>query len=861
MLRLTFAICCGMLTLLAGTSVSRGALPVVEDGKPRAEIVVDVRGSAGDGAGVLADAGDWLADSIRRASGATVAVKQELGEGPAIVIARADAWPDVAKQAGLKPGAYDAYCIATTPQRAYILGNSEAAARHGVADLLRRWGFRWFAPSPRWHHVPELTTLAVDLNIVETPALVDRRIWYAYGMSGDDLAPLMQNYTRWAVANRLSVRSLIQTGHSYGNIIQRNPETFAAHPEYYALLPDGKRDFERAINARKFCFSNSGLIDLVAADRRKLLEEQRRANPAAFMVSVDPSDGEGTCHCADCEKLGTTSDRVLHLANAVARRLREKYPEAWVGLYGYSSHRLPPTISIEPNVYVQVAMGFNRTQYTLPELIQRWSEKVGAIGLREYYGVEAWDWGLPGRMRGSQVDYHRKWIPYYAARKLNAINAETNANWGGQTLGLYVASQLMWNPQADVDALVDEFFALNFGDAATTMRTLYAKFDAAPPLRSATLLPLFEDLQTAWRQTTDADVRSRLVDLQAYLVYVSIFREFDLVRARQPSRNDEYYAVLRPLMQYAWQIRHRDMVHYYALARRLCNGLPVQDQRLDFYLARKEQPPVWKTGEPLTDEEITARFVTAIERLRADDDPTVAYSRYLERVRPDGPDAGASKILSETDEAVARFRRGLRGYLVPSGMQEITLGVTPTGKRVKLTVYRRVDEVLFEQEYRPVLDGDQADSRPRSFEARFTLPKAGEYRIEIEGDLVLRAPSATPFVFEASVNHPAWIDYSGPHYFYVPRGTTELIVDANPRLSLLPPGASHRIDVQPADRGEGKQYVVLPVPAGTDGQVWHTTSMTRGQVSFLNVPPLLSFHRETVFVPREVSEGDGLTTR
>ena len=40
---------------------------------------------------------------------------------------------------------------------------------------------------------------------------------------------------------------------------------------------------------------------------------------------------------------------------------------------------------------------------TLAELVEQWSKKVGAVGLREYYGVEAWDWGLPGRMRGSRM--------------------------------------------------------------------------------------------------------------------------------------------------------------------------------------------------------------------------------------------------------------------------------------------------------------------------------------------------------------------------------------------------------------------------------------------------------------------------
>ncbi len=844
--------------------VARAGFSVVRDGQPTAEIVADTRGSEGGGPEVLKDAAQWLADSLKQASGAEMVVVEwsedveQPGDAPAVVIARADAWPEVAATAGLKANSYDAYCIVTEPRRVLVLGNSEAAARHGVADLLRRIGFRWFAPSPRWHIVPKLKDIAIDVDTVDAPALVDRRIWYAYGMSGDDLKPLMQNYQRWAIANRLSIGSVIQTGHSYGNIISRNQETFDQHPEYYAMLPDGARDNQRAVNARKLCYTNPDLIALVVRDRMRLLEANRRINPAARMVSVDPSDGEGTCYCERCAKLATTADRVFYLANQTARGLREKFADAWVGLYAYSSHRLPPTIDVEPNVYVQVAMGFNRTKYSLPELVELWSRKVGAIGLREYYGVEAWDWGLPGRARGARVSYHQKWIPYYAARKLNAINAETNANWGAQTLGLYVAAQLMWEPQADVAKLVNEFFDYCYSEAEEPMRSLQAKFDCAPPLRAATLLPLFRDLQMAWQAARSTAVRQRLVDSMAYLVYVSRFRDFDLVRAKSSNRGGEYYNALLPLMNYAWRIRHRDTVHYYALARRLCNGLPLQDERLDFYMFNKQQPPVWMQGTSFSDDEIVALFTETIGRLEADGDPTVAYSRYLEPVRAPSDDAGASGILSDDRKAVARFRHGLRGYLVPAGPQTVRFGVAPTGRPVTFTVYLRGETILFQQEYHNVEAEPAAETGYH--EVAVELPKANEYQVEITGDFVLRVPAEAPFVFEASVTHPAWIDYSGPHYFYVPQGTKELIVDANPRLSFFVPGQQQRVDIVPAGRKEGKQYAVIAVPASAAGRIWHTTNMTRGQVSLLNVPPLMSFHRDSLFTPREVAEADGLTT-
>jgi hypothetical protein len=312
-------------------------------------------------------------------------------------------------------------------------------------------------------------------------------------------------------------------------------------------------------------------------------------------------------------------------------------------------------------------------------------------------------------------------------------------------------------------------------------------------------------------------------------------------------------------MEYAWRIRHRDVVHYYALARRLCNGLPVQDGRLDFYMARKDAPPVWQTGAPLRDAEIRERFGKTVEALRADDDPTVAYSRLLERVTPEGEDAGASRILSRPEEAVAQFRGKLTGWLVPRGPGKVALGVTPTARQVELTVFRSGDEVLHRQEFRP--REAVGDEKPSPYEVAIELPRAGEYRVQIAGDCELRVPPETPFAFEASAAHPAWVSYSGPHYFYVPRGTRELVVDASPRLSLVVPGRQERLDVQPSDRKEGQSYAVVEVPEGADGQVWHTSALTRGQVSLLNVPPLLSFHRGTVLVPREVAETDQLVTK
>jgi hypothetical protein len=272
------------LMILALPQTSNAQFTIVKDGVARGDIVVDARGALGGGPATLLDAGNWLSECIEKSSGVKLKVLQEAGDTPCVIIGRADAYPDIAEKAGLTSKAYDAFCIVTRADRLYLLGNSEAAARHAVATLLHRLGFRWFAPSPQWHFVPSLANISVDLNLVDEPKLAHRGIWYAY--AGGEAA-LMENYRRWAIANRLSVNSVINTGHSYGNIIGRNQAAFDAHPKYFALLPDGKRDNERSILARKFCFSNQGLIDLVVQDRISLLEEYRRVPKGAKELIVD----------------------------------------------------------------------------------------------------------------------------------------------------------------------------------------------------------------------------------------------------------------------------------------------------------------------------------------------------------------------------------------------------------------------------------------------------------------------------------------------------------------------------------------------------------------------------------------------
>jgi hypothetical protein len=827
------------------------ALTLAEKNAPKATIYIQGDNLTPGQRASMTQAAQWLTDSIKAATGAVLPLSDKLPDNntPAIILTTAAAQPGLAKDLKLQT-AEDAYAITVRNNNLYLIGSNPFAVRHAVAHCLRELGFRYYAPSPKWHIIPALDKVDINLNLADAPDISSRKIWYAYGQPEKNLDA---NYDAWVMGNRLSKGGLVQTGHSYAHIINRNTAEFDAHPEYFALLENGERDNKRAAQARKFCYSNPGLIDLVSRDRIKALEEARKSDPLQYMVSVDPSDGQGTCSCPDCVKLGTTSDRVFHLANQVAIRLRKAYPDAWVGLYAYSSHRLPPNIQLEPNVYVQVALAFNRTQYSLPQLVELWSQKVGAIGLREYYGVEAWDWGLPGRMRGAKVAYHKEWIPFYAKRKLNAINAETNANWGGQALGLYIASELMWDTTANTDTLTAAFYKDLFGPAAGPMKSLYERFESSPPLNPATLTPMCQDLQQALAlaPANNPAIRARIIDMMAYMVYVDTYRRFELVSETQPTHDDVYYASLKELMNFAWRIKDRDTVHYYALARRLCNSVPLTDKRPEFNLENKNPPTIWKTGEQYTDPEILALFEATAKSLKDDQTPYTTYSRFFEPVRKIAVPGPATKLLNDTQEGLTKTRGTLTGYIVPAGQVTITLEIRPETKPVTFKVYARAQEVLFETTLSTI-----GQFNPVKFET----PKAGEYRFELIGEATLKAAADLPLVLEASPSKPAWIDYAGPHYFYVPKGVSQIYVDADIRFSFYIPGNPARQEILPANRVPGKNYAIIDVPQGASGKLWHTDPNTRGKIAFLNIPPILLLSPTQVFLPREVAELDNLTT-
>ena len=112
-------------------------------------------------------------------------------------------------------------------------------------------------------------------------------------------------------------------------------------------------------------------------------------------------------------------DAIFGMANEVAQMLQQEFPGKMVGLYAYNWHSDPPSFELEPNVYVQLTMGFIKGKYTLDELFELWPRQAKNLGFYDYYSVWRWDFDRWPGGRIADVHYAKEMFGRFT--KANAI--------------------------------------------------------------------------------------------------------------------------------------------------------------------------------------------------------------------------------------------------------------------------------------------------------------------------------------------------------------------------------------------------------------------------------------------------------
>lgn len=346
-----------------------------------------------------------------------------------------------------------------------LIAGLDLGTYYGVLELLEQQGVRWFMPGDLGTVIPEGKTITVtEQDLAQAPSFASR--WFQ--MPDRD----------WQLRVRCGGPNF-PGGHG----LPAPP--FKTAPELYALI-NGKR------SPRQHCVSSPKLLDHVVA-----AVIARRKKGLGPVIGMGPNDGRGFCECEQCRALDggdfdpfsnepSVTDRYIWFFNQVLDKLGDNYRDTKIAFYIYHSYMRPP-VKWKPNPRITGALapialdrvhGFSNP--IAPEksyarwLYQEWGKIMPELYDRGYWSNLACP-GFPFII----VHRLRDEIPACHDLGVKGWRVETFPNYGPQLPSMYIAARLMWNHQADVDALLKDFADKFFGPAAAPMGKYIQLMDAA----------------------------------------------------------------------------------------------------------------------------------------------------------------------------------------------------------------------------------------------------------------------------------------------------------------------------------------------------------------------------------------------
>ncbi|MGE0608243.1 MAG: DUF4838 domain-containing protein [Pirellulales bacterium] len=471
-----------LFTLLAAAQpvLMRGADPLVlaERGKPAATVVVSPQAGPWE-----KRAADEMVRCIGLMTGSTAplaaddaAIQAALaGQGPVLIVGQQALAADATLNAALGKVAKatpvlrsDAIVLRRANNRVYLAGSNDESHYYAVAELLRRMGCRWYLPTEFGECIPEKKSLSVDaLDYAYGPPFEVRRYWLSW--LGDTTGK--DEFQRRNFMND----EIVPSGHALAQYTQ-------------TLVPPGKTIFNVPI-------AEPATAEHVAKQLAPAFENGERITLGledGIYESDSPADNLLKAGLRDKYfMVPSLTDAFLTFYNNVAANLQMQYPSsnAKIGFLAYSNITLPPQrkLTSEKSLVAYLApididpihgMDDPRSppQQEYKEMLYRWAEVMqGRLVIYDYdQGMLVWR-DIPN----PSYETIRQAVKHYRKAGILGVDTESRGAMATTFLNLYVRGQLYWNPDADVDELLAEFYPKFYGPAAKPMAQYWGAINNA----------------------------------------------------------------------------------------------------------------------------------------------------------------------------------------------------------------------------------------------------------------------------------------------------------------------------------------------------------------------------------------------
>ncbi len=427
------------------------------------------------------------------------------------------------------PESFRIHIVPRPPASVCIIeGNGRVGTLYGVYAYLERLGMRFFGLGEQGTVYPaeKVTIPNETLDVVENPAFFTRG-FYAWEDRGNEEFFLWMARNRmnfWTSAQKeipllkkLGMRLAIGAHDVLSNFLNPNSEHpsetggkgkvtyFQAHPEWFGMR-NGKRTADVggwSKEGRNICTSNDEAVaELSKNFVQGLIDGIWRYADVVNFWMLDGSDK--WCDCNNCKALGSYSDRILRLLYQVNKEVQKARNDGrlkrnvHLSTLAYSDTLNPPTRALPDDFdyencsvtfypiqrcYVHALNDPNCTEINRPfaKAYLGWAphqdgQYKGTLFIGEYYNVSNYK-SLPvlyTRIMAADIPWYYK----TGSRNMQYMHTLTR-DWGTWTLNQYMLSRMLWNPEIDVNAMLNDYFSKFYPTTFERTRAFYNHLEDA----------------------------------------------------------------------------------------------------------------------------------------------------------------------------------------------------------------------------------------------------------------------------------------------------------------------------------------------------------------------------------------------
>ncbi|RED64462.1 DUF4838 domain-containing protein [Cohnella phaseoli] len=354
----------------------------------------------------------------------------------------------------------DGFVMHQNGKRITIAGPTSWGTEFGVNEFLERYvGVRWLMPGEDWEDVPQTAALSVPVGdeVKQEPAFFSRAF--------EEQLPQRPALFDWA--RNLRIHDKITFTH---NLYRMLP--VSKYPQFYE---EGTPDL--GFESDNPCFQSEGIVE----ESIRIINTYFDENPDATSYSLGINDTLVFCGADPLGKRNSLglidmSDSYFDWVDKVSRGVFAQHPDKYLGAYAYLNITDPPTnVTLDPRVVIYItdermAWGDPDMRQIGHALSEAWTQVGATVAFYDYlFGTP---YVLPRTAFQLMADEYR----YAESIGVNAYYSELYANFG-EGPKPYLSAKLKWDPQQDVEALLDDWYERAVGpEAAADLKAYYQKW-------------------------------------------------------------------------------------------------------------------------------------------------------------------------------------------------------------------------------------------------------------------------------------------------------------------------------------------------------------------------------------------------